>query len=95
LASKPTRVFKAKLKKDRIAKEATPNQPAQDEAEPIVLAWARVHGADISADSALPADLLLSGTQVHARIRCGTDALGYALFHGLWKFNSERIVPSR
>ena len=88
-------MFKAKLKKDRIAKEATPNQPAQDEAEPIVLAWARVHGADISADSALPADLLLSGTEVHARIRCGTDALGYALFHGLWKFNSERIVPSR
>ena len=58
----------------------------------MVIAWARIHGDDIPANMQIPPSLLLSGTDVHTRIRCGDHAMGYALFYGVWEFMYEKVV---
>jgi hypothetical protein len=35
---------------------------------------------------------LLSGTEVHSRIRCGNRPMGYSLFYGVWEFLYEKVV---
>jgi hypothetical protein len=92
VVSAPTQVFKAKLRRDKIASQANPNKDDNNEPEPVVLAWARLHGDDIPADSRLPTTLLLSGTEVHSRIRCGNRPMGYSLFYGVWEFLYEKVV---
>ncbi len=87
-----TRVFTGKLHKTKIAKQADPGQNAQAEPEPVVLAWVRISGDDIPKHERLPIDLLLAGTDVHTRIRCGNYASGYSLFYGLWEFIYEKVV---
>ncbi len=90
--SDPTRVFKGKLARARIAGEANPNRDEKDEAEPVVLAFVRVSGPGIKADDALPRELLLSGADVHAKVRCGNHQMGYSLFYGVWEFLYEKVV---
>jgi hypothetical protein len=94
LTSEPTRTFRGKLARSKIAPQATVDKNAHDEPEPMVKAWVRVWGPDIPAESQLPADTdrLVSGTEVHARIRCGNRAMGYSLFYGVWEFIYERIL---
>jgi hypothetical protein len=92
LTSRPTRTFKGKLARDKIASQATLDRNVHDEPEPVVLAWVRVSGDDIPPGSQLPPDLLLTGTEVHARIRCGNHAMGYSLFYGVWEFFYEKVV---
>ena len=46
---------------------------------------------DIAKADQLPEDMLVTGTEVHSRIRCGNRAMGYSLFYGLWEFVYEKI----
>lgn len=92
LKSLPTHTYQAKLKRDEIGGEATPNRDDNNEAEPIVLAYVRIDGPDIA--DPLPEDpsLLVTGTEVVTKIRCGDHAMGYSLFYGVWEFFYEKIV---
>ncbi len=78
--------YKGKLYRDRIAGEATPNKDDNNENEPYVLAYVRVDDPDIDPAYRLPQGSLVSGTEVHAKVRCGDHRLGYALFYGVWEF---------
>jgi hypothetical protein len=92
LETRPTATYKGKLARAKIASQANPDKNAHDETEPVVLAWVRVSGEDIPADAHVPTELLLAGTEVHARVRCGNHAMGYSLFYGVWEFVYEKIV---
>lgn len=91
LRSKTTQSFKGKLARNKIAFEAVPQQQETGEAEPVVTAFVRL---DEGIDPAyrVPQALLLSGTEVHAKIRCGNHRLGYSLFYGVWEFIYEKVV---
>ncbi|MBI2803617.1 MAG: hypothetical protein HYX68_01370 [Planctomycetes bacterium] len=90
--SEPTRSYRAKLRKDKIAKQASAEKNDNNEAEPVVMASARLHGKDIPAGEQVPARLLLSGSGIHTRIRCGDRPMGYSLFYGVWEFAYEKVV---
>lgn len=92
LHSDPTRTYRGKLHKDKIASQADPNRDEKDESEPEVLAYIRVEGDDIDPNYRLSREALVSGTEVHAKIRCGKHALGYSLFYGVWEFFYEKVV---
>lgn len=99
LTTKPTQVFRGKLRRDKIALQAQHERDAHDEPEPVVLAWVRVSPSpnregkdDIAVASQIPLDSLLTGTEVHTRIRCGDRAMGYSLFYGVWEFLYEKVV---
>src|SRR5262249_42518442 len=91
LRSDPTRTYKGKLFRDRIAGEATPNRDDNNESEPYVLAYVSVDHPDIDPAYRLPNASLVSGTEVHAKVRCGDHALGYSLFYGVWEFLYEKV----
>jgi hypothetical protein len=82
--------FRAKLRKDMIAQQAEAQKDDNNEAEPMVIAWARIHGDDIPAKMQIPPSLLLAGAEVHTRIRCGNHAMGYSLFYGVFEFIYEK-----
>jgi hypothetical protein len=93
--SDPTRVFKGKLKRIKISGSAEPNKDENNEAEPVVLAYIRLVGDDIPAQNSLPLQaphLLVTGTEVHAKVRCGNHPMGYSLFYGVWEFFYEKVV---
>lgn len=92
LVSAPTRTFKGKLKKEHVASQANADKDNNNEPDPVVLARVRIYGEDIPLDSRIPPELLLTGTEVHARVRCGNRAMGYSLFYGVWEFIYEKIV---
>jgi hypothetical protein len=92
LLTAPTRTFKGKLARSKVAGEANPNRDDNNESEPVVLAWVRIDGEDIPEDARIPHNLLLAGTEVHARIRCGLHPMGYSLFYGVWEFLYEKVV---
>jgi biotin carboxyl carrier protein len=92
LVSRPTQTFKGKLARSKVAFEATPNQTDNNEPDPVVLAWVRVSGNDIPKEYQLPPELMLTGTEVHTRVRCGNHAMGYSLFYGVWEFLYEKVV---
>lgn len=92
LVSAPTQTFKGKLARNKIAFQAQANRDDQADPEPIVTAWVRVAGADIPPEYQIPASgVLLTGTEVHSRIRCGNYALGYSFFYGVWEFIYEKV----
>jgi hypothetical protein len=94
LRSDTTQTFKGILTRDKIAGEATPAHDEAGEAEPVVVAKVRLDGDDIPPDYRLTRDspLLLSGTEVHAKIRCGKRAMGYSLFYGVWEFVCDKVL---
>jgi hypothetical protein len=93
-ASEPTSSYRARLHKNKIAAMANVQKDDNNEPEPIVLAWARINSVnnDIPEDRLVPPSLLLSGSEVHARIRCGNHAMGYSLFYGVHEFLYEKVV---
>jgi hypothetical protein len=91
LASAPTRVFRGKLARDRLAAEAVPDPDGGDPGA-VVLASVRVEGPDLAEADVIPYDLLVTGTEVHSKVRCGDHPLGYSLFWGLWEFFCEKVV---
>jgi hypothetical protein len=92
LLSAPTKIFKGKLARGKLAGEAIPNTEDPNDPEPVVLASVRIDGPGIAAGDRLPRELLVTGTEVHSRIRCGNRAMGYSLFYGLWEFFYEKVV---
>jgi hypothetical protein len=92
LVSAPTQTFKGRLARNKIASEATPNQSDNNEPEPVVIAWARLSGKGIPKEAQVPPQYLLTGTEVHTRIRCGPHPMGYSLFYGVWEFLYEKVV---
>ena len=66
LASMPTKTFKGKLVKSKIATVA---RNANNEPEAVLKAWVRISGSDIPEEYRLTSELLLIGTEVRARIR--------------------------
>jgi hypothetical protein len=92
LRSDPTRTYKGKLYRWRIAGEATPGHDENNEPEPYVLAYVSIDDKDIDPEYRLPRESLTSGTEVHAKVRCGDHRLGYSLFYGVWEFVYEKIV---
>jgi hypothetical protein len=91
LRSDPTRTYKGKLFRNRIAGEATPNRDDNNESEPYVLAYVNVDDPGIDPAYRLGNASLTSGTEVHAKVRCGDHALGYSLFYGVWEFLYEKV----
>jgi hypothetical protein len=47
---------------------------------------------DIPLAEQVPPSLLLSGGEVHTRIRCGNRAMGYSLFYGVYEFTYEKVI---
>jgi hypothetical protein len=92
LLSAPTRTFKGKLARYKIYPEASPSRDDNNETEPVVLAVVRIDGDDIPEGDRLPTELLLTDTEVHAKVRCGKHALGYTLFYGVWEWMYEKII---
>jgi hypothetical protein len=92
LRSDPSRTYRGKLKRERIASEAVPNRDEKDESEPDVVAYVDVDDSSIDPAYRLSREALTSGTEVHAKIHCGKHRLGYALFYGVWEFAYEKIV---
>jgi hypothetical protein len=93
LRSDPTRTFRGKLYRNRVAAEANANrEEGNTEAEPTILAYVQINEADIPADKRVPKEMLISSTEVHAKVRCGNKALGYSLFYGVWEFIYEKVV---
>lgn len=90
--SAPTRTFKGKLARAKLAAEANPNKDDANEAEPVVLASVRIDGPGIAAEDRIPPELLIVGTEVHSKVRCGNSRMGYSLFHGLWEFFYEKVL---
>lgn len=92
LRSDPTRHYRGKLYRDKIASEAVPNRDEKDESEPEVIAYVTIDDPDIDPAYRLSRESLTSGTEVHAKVRCGKHRLGYALFYGVWEFVYEKVV---
>jgi hypothetical protein len=95
LTTDPTRSYVGKLRRDKIAAVANNEKSDNDENEPVVMAWVRLDGDDIPADSRVPTSELVglvSDTIANARIRCGNHAMGYSLFYGVWEFIYEKII---
>ena len=92
LLADPTHVYTGKLARNKIGGEATPNQDEHNESEPVVIAYVRINGSDIPEGDRIPENLLVAGTEVHTKIRCGQHRLGYSLFYGLWEFFYEKVV---
>jgi hypothetical protein len=92
LTAKPDDSFLGRLYEEDTAREAIPNRDDHNESEPIMLAYIQVNLDDIPADRHIPAELFVAGQEVHARVRCGSHALGYSLFHGVWEWFYENVV---
>jgi hypothetical protein len=92
LRTDPTRKFKGKLSRDKIAGEANPNRDDNNESEPVVVAYVRLDDDTIDADHRVPPELLLSGTEVRVKIYCGNHRMGYSLFYGVWEFLYDKVV---
>ena len=85
--------FRGKLRKDRIAALAEPQKDENNnDSEPMVKAWVRIDGDDIPADMRITPSLLLTGSDVHTRIRCGNHPMGYSLFYGVYEFAYEKVI---
>jgi len=86
----PTESYKGILRLKDIAREAIPNQNAQNETEPVVVAKVQITDKQIPAHLQVPRKYLLSGVEVSVRIRCGSHSAGYSLFYGVWEFICEK-----
>lgn len=88
LKSEPTHVYKGKLYRSRIGGEANPNKEDAQDPEPVVLAYVSLDDDKIPEADRVPQDRnrRVTGTEVHARIRCGNHRMGYSLFYGVWEF---------
>jgi hypothetical protein len=92
VTSTPTRTFKGILYRSKTSGEAVPNRDDHNESAPVVIAYVSLDDPAIPEDQRVPRDLMVSGVDVRAKIRCGDHAMGYSLFYGLWEFFYEKIV---
>jgi hypothetical protein len=94
LVSNPTTSYRAKLRKAKIASQANAQKDDNNENEPVVFAWARIHPerGDIPVIGQIPPERLLTGIEVHTRIRRGNRPMGYSLFYGVYEFAFEKVI---
>ena len=92
VTSVPTATYRGRLYRKYIGGEAVPNRDDHNESEPIVYAYVRVNEADMPEEQKIPADLLVTGVEVHTKVRCGDHSMGYSLFYGLWEFLYRNVV---
>lgn len=92
LTSTPTRTFRGVLYRDRVSGEAVPNRDDHNESAPVVIAYVLLDDPSIPEDMRVPKNLLVTGVEVHSKIRCGNHAMGYSLFYGLWEFLYEKVI---
>ncbi len=92
VTSAPTQTFKGRLYRRDIGAEAVQNKDDHNESELIVYAYVRINDADMPPEDHIPVKLLVTGVEVHTKIRCGDHSLGYSLFHGAWEFVYEHVV---
>ena len=55
-------------------------------------AYVRVNEDDMPESDHIPTSLLVTGVEVHTKIRAGKRALGYCLFYGVWEFVYEKVI---
>ncbi|MSR30932.1 MAG: efflux RND transporter periplasmic adaptor subunit [Gemmataceae bacterium] len=91
IRSDTTRKFKGKLPRKKIGGEANPEKSDGMEAEPVIIALVQLEQG-VDPEFRLPKEMLLSGIEVQAKIRCGNERMGYSLFYGLWEFFYEKVV---
>jgi len=92
LQTDKTKTYRGRLNRNKIGAQADPSRDDNNESESVVVARVRIEGDNIPADMQLPPNMLLSGVEVHAKVRCGNRAMGYSLFYGLWEFFYEKVV---
>jgi hypothetical protein len=90
--SEPTKTFRGILSRDRVGGEAKEHRDDNNEPEPVMYVYVRIEGDDIPSDLQLPRNLLVSGVEVHAKVRCGNHRMGYSLFYGVWEFLYEKVI---
>ncbi|MBL8799721.1 MAG: efflux RND transporter periplasmic adaptor subunit [Planctomycetia bacterium] len=92
VASAPTQTYRGKLNRAKLSPEANIDRENAEETEPVVLASVRIDGPDIDPSYRIPTELLVTGTEVHAKVRCGNRPMVYSLFYGVWEFVYEKVV---
>jgi len=92
VTSVPTHTYRGWLYMKHIGGEAIPNRTDQNESEPVVVAYVRVNEPEMPPEYKIPEELLVTGVEVHAKVRCGDHAMGYSLFYGLWEFLYRNVV---
>lgn len=88
----PTSIYRGILHKDRVGGEAQPQRDDNNEVEPVVYAYVTLDDDDIPEDRRVPRDLLVAGTEVLTKVRCGDARMGYSLFYGVWEFICEKVL---
>jgi hypothetical protein len=98
LSTDKTRTYRGRLPRSKIAAEATPKGDDATEPEPVVIGYVRIAPVtrdgkpDIPDNMVLPKEVLLSGAEVKAKVRCGDHAMGYSLFYGVWEFLYDKVI---
>ena len=92
VTSLPTETFKGRLYRRDMTAEAAENKDDRNESEKVVYSYVRVNDPDIPKQYHIPEKLLVTGVEVHTKIRCGDRSLGYCLFHGVWEFVYEHVI---
>jgi hypothetical protein len=92
VTSAPTRTFRGVLYMDKTARDAVPNRDDHNESAPVLIAYVSLDDPSIPEDLRIPRNLMVTGVEVHAKIRCGNHAMGYSLFYGLWEFLYEKVL---
>ncbi|HTK76535.1 MAG TPA: efflux RND transporter periplasmic adaptor subunit, partial [Gemmataceae bacterium] len=86
VTSETTRKCRGVLYRGKVAGEATPNRDEHNESAPVVIAYVTLDDPSIPEADRVPDNLLLTGVEVHGKIRCGKHPMGYSLFYGVWEF---------
>jgi hypothetical protein len=92
LTSSPDESFPGRLYDEDMAREAIPNTDDRSESAPVVLAYVRVNLDEFGPAGQIPEHLKVAGQEVHTKIHCGREPMGYALFHGVWEWFYENVV---
>jgi hypothetical protein len=92
VTSEPTKKFKGLLYRHKVGGEAVPNRDDHNESAPVVIAYVSLDDPEIPEEWRVPPNLLLTGVEVHANVRCGNFPMGYSLFYGLWEFIYEKLI---
>ena len=90
LRADSSRKFHGKLRRDRIGGEAMPLGNDQEHPDPMVTAFVTITKDDL--EKLRKDNLLVSGTEIRAKVRCGNKPMGYSLFYGVWEFFYEKVV---
>lgn len=88
----PSAMGKGKLYRRDVSAEAIPDRDDQNEPQPVVFAKVRINTPDIEEKYHVSRHLLVTDVEASARIRCGSHAIGYSLFYGIWEFLYERVI---